>query len=99
MRALASDVVAVVNAQNEGAAARVFANSVDARAAREQLRAVHAGYGTCRIGDTVAGDGDTRARIRIECERGRVDAILQREQGERLTGVRLVRASGEACIP
>jgi hypothetical protein len=52
-----------------------------------------AGYGTCRIGETISGNGRAQAAVRLDCDRGAV--TLRVDSGDRIT---LAPAPG-ACVP
>jgi CubicO group peptidase (beta-lactamase class C family) len=62
--------------------------------------AAAAPWGSCRPGEARRGDGDAQAVVRLDCERGRLDAdvALDKESG-RLKSLRLAPASGETCVP
>jgi hypothetical protein len=50
--------------------------AADRPAVTRQIRAFAADYGTCAIGDTLGGNGETRARVRLTCERGHADLSI-----------------------
>jgi hypothetical protein len=97
---LAAQVASAIAGANEASAQHMFVDSVEGDRMRSALVDVHTHYGICRVGDTVSGDGQTRARVRFECDRGRFDAWLQQDTPDgKLTGMRITRTPGEMCVP
>jgi CubicO group peptidase (beta-lactamase class C family) len=78
----------------------LFAASEDASRAASQLRALAATHGACRVQETVSGDGESRARVRYTCDRGRIDAVIARDPSSgTVRSLRFVRPAGETCVP
>ena len=69
-------------------------------AARPRIAAETAGWGTCRVGEAVGGDGVTTSVVRLACERGQLDARLALDPGtHELTQLTLMPDFGAACVP
>jgi hypothetical protein len=65
-----------------------------------QLRSINANYGTCQMMDAVSGNGDTSARVRYTCDRGGLDAFIERDaDATQIKNVRFARSPGDACVP
>ncbi len=57
-------------------------------------------WGSCRRGEILSGDGETRARVRFDCEKGRLDAdLVFDKEASRLTSAKLSPAADETCVP
>jgi hypothetical protein len=83
---------------DEGAAA-IAATSVDRSRLRAQLTAVREEHGACRVGPALDGDGSRQARLRLECDRGPVEASLQLDEAGALTGATFAPPPGATCAP
>jgi CubicO group peptidase (beta-lactamase class C family) len=73
--------------------------SIDMAALNRQLAAVRGDYGACTVGDTLSGDGTTRARVRLACERGRTDVTIRATAAGQVEQVQFGLASGDVCVP
>jgi CubicO group peptidase (beta-lactamase class C family) len=63
---------------------------VDRVALDRSLRAAEARFGTVRLGPAVGGDGVRAVTFRVECQRGRLELALERDEASgSLTAVRL----------
>jgi hypothetical protein len=65
----------------------------------KQLQALHLGYGSCRVGKTLAGDGEKDFRVRLDCDRGPLDVSLSLEAGGRIQKVSFNRSADSVCVP
>jgi hypothetical protein len=69
-------------------------------AAKPRIASEAAAWGSCRSGETLFGDGQTRSAIRLECERGDLVAQVRLDENGRLASLTLVPALDEtACVP
>ena len=95
---LKTGVDAVIGAVNSGPTGAV---SIGPEASRSvvsrQVRAFAADYGTCAIGDTLSGNGETRARVRLTCERGQADLSVTAAKDGSLETVAFRGA--DPCVP
>lgn len=97
---LLEQLVTLINAWDDGVAARAIGAPVDRGALRRQLAALSTNYGSCRTGDVLNGNGATRFRIRLECDRGRVDLGVDTDaESARVTSLAFARPDGETCVP
>ncbi len=94
LRALASATEA-----NGASVKGIVAPSVDAAAVDRQVAALRADYGACKVGETLSGDGTTRARVRFTCERSRADVFVRAAADGQLEQVQFGVAAGEPCVP
>jgi CubicO group peptidase (beta-lactamase class C family) len=80
-------------------ASTVAGPTLDVDQTARQFQLAKLQVGTCRQGDTIAGDG-TRALVALECERGRLmaDVVLD-ETGTKVSTIRLVPHYAETCVP
>jgi CubicO group peptidase (beta-lactamase class C family) len=68
-------------------------------AARPQIAAQAAAWGSCRAGEAVSGDGVRQSGIRLTCDRGDLIARLSLGEDGRLADLALVPASDATCLP
>ena len=71
--------------------------TVDRAALKRQLAAFGVNYGTCTLGDTLASNGSTTARVRLSCERGKADLSIRANAEGQLERVAFIGA--EVCVP
>jgi len=72
----------------------------DFERAHRQLEAARTQWGACRAGDTLAGDGSTRAVVRFDCERGPLDVSLQLDAASgRLASLTIAPSRDAPCVP
>lgn len=79
--------------------AAMIGGATDAGALKPQADALRLHYGSCRVSDVLAGNGETTARVRYTCDKGRFDAALQRDGSGTLSLARVSRVAGDACVP
>jgi CubicO group peptidase (beta-lactamase class C family) len=80
-------------------AASLAAPTVDVERVRRQVAAASA-WGTCKVGEAVAGDGNLESAVRLICERGPLLARLSLDPTtRRLTNLNLVPARDQRCVP
>jgi CubicO group peptidase (beta-lactamase class C family) len=78
---------------------RLAGPALDRPAAERQLAALAADYGACNVGETVSGNGTTRARVRLQCARGRTDLSIQTADDGRIQRLQFSPAPQEGCVP
>jgi hypothetical protein len=80
-------------------AASLAAPTVDVERLRRQVAAASA-WGTCKVGEAVAGDGNLDSAVRLICERGPLLVRLSLDPTtRRLTNLNLVPARDQRCVP
>jgi CubicO group peptidase (beta-lactamase class C family) len=71
-----------------------------ARSLRPQLAAIRLSYGSCGVGEVLAGDGRTDARVRFDCERGRLDVRVQAVPDTgRIASATFSQPPADTCVP
>jgi hypothetical protein len=76
----------------------LFADEGAGHAGRVEVAAA-APWGRCEVAKVIEGDGQSRAIVRLACERGSLDAIVGADAGTgRLTRLTLVPTAG-SCLP
>ena len=71
-----------------------------ARGLRPQLAAIRQLYGSCGIGEVLAGDGRTDARVRLDCKRGRLDVHVQAvPDSSRIAAATFSQPASDTCVP
>jgi CubicO group peptidase (beta-lactamase class C family) len=98
-RASAVELAALVGSLSQERLQAVAAPSLDRGKLRGQLDAVGAVYGSCRLGETIAGNGGSDARVHFDCERGPLDVHLRADADGKLLEVTFTRPPGVACVP
>ena len=93
----ADAVAALFDANASGRLSDLAAASFDSASVRRKASDLRKTYGGCRVGDPVAGDGKTFARVRLECDRGRPEVLLRSDESGKLTGVEFQAPAGSAC--
>jgi CubicO group peptidase (beta-lactamase class C family) len=73
--------------------------SLDAGKLKQRLEAVRISYGGCRPGETLSGNGSTNARLRLNCDRGSVDASVRLDEQGRLLDAVFMRSPNVTCGP
>ena len=93
-------VSALVDAMDESAAgtpALELAAPAEPDRVRRQLRAFGRQYGACTLGDTMAGNGVTGARVRVTCARGTADLTVRATAAGAVESVDF--RGLDACVP
>lgn len=67
----------------------------DLAATLESTRLV---YGSCKLGETIDGDGVSKASFTMDCDRGALEMALSVADG-RVAGVKFSPAADAACVP
>ena len=99
MRKAADTFASLVGSFQDDALASIAGPSLDGRTLKQRLEAVRIAYGGCRAGEAVSGDGTTSSRVRLNCERGSVDAAVRLDEEGRLLDVTFMRSPNVACGP
>ena len=76
-----------------------LAPSVERQAVASQLTALAASYGHCAIRDALSGDGQTDARVSLQCDRGAIDLVVHADAEGRLDRARFIQPRDTPCVP
>ncbi len=95
MQQLASEVTAALSRGAHDLRLTAKAERATVAAVLEAARLTH---GACKPGQVLGGDGDSQARLKLDCDRGALEMTLTAEQG-RLARVALRPGAEAACIP
>ncbi len=75
------------------------APGLDVEKMRRQLAAMSS-WGTCKVGDTIGGDGSRSSIVRLACDRGTVVARVSVDPAtHRLTALDLAPTREQRCVP
>jgi CubicO group peptidase (beta-lactamase class C family) len=66
---------------------------------RRQLEEVRNSHGSCRLGETLGGDGKMNFRVLLECDRGPVELQLRLNEERKILEAAFARPSGITCEP
>jgi CubicO group peptidase (beta-lactamase class C family) len=98
-RAAAEGLAATIGSPTEDRVNALASSSLDARAFRGQLEALRLSHGTCRLTDTISGNGNSDVHVRFDCTRGPLDVRLQSNAAGKLTEASFTRGTGVPCAP
>ena len=80
-------------------AASLAAPALDVERLRRQVAAA-SGWGNCKVGEAIAGDGNLDSAVRLVCERGPLVVRLSLDPTtRRLTNLNLVPSREQRCVP
>jgi len=84
----------------DGAGLRAMLGAdVDAAATGRRLAAASA-WGSCRVDEVVAGDGERSARVRLACTAGSLDLSVEKEPSTgKLRRLSLAPSANRTCVP
>lgn len=99
LKAAVETVAAQFGTQSEDRIGAVAAASFDASALRYHIVLLQASYGACRAGETAASDGSSFVRVRLQCDRGPLDAELRLDAQGKITAASFSRPADTACMP
>lgn len=75
------------------------APALDVEKLRRQIAATSV-WGSCKVGDTLGGDGSRNSTVRFNCERGPIAARISLDPStHRLTNLDLVPLREQRCVP
>jgi CubicO group peptidase (beta-lactamase class C family) len=66
---------------------------------RKRLDAVRTSYGSCRLGETISGDGTSNVGVRLECDRGPLEAQFVFDGQKKLKEAAFTRPEDVTCVP
>jgi hypothetical protein len=77
----------------------VAAPNLDVERMRRQVSAASS-WGTCKLGETVGGEGSRNSTVRLVCDRGTISARMAlNPTTHRLASLDLAPARGQRCVP
>ena len=98
-KATAEKLAALVESPSKEGLKGLAASSLDSPELRHQLEALHVHYGSCRLGDTLSGNGGDNVRVRFDCSRGSLDVRLRTNGQGELLEASLSSPPGTICVP
>lgn len=99
MKTAVTGLVAQIASPADDRLGAIAATTFDTAGFRRSLDPVRAAYGSCRMGEPVAGDGATDARVRLDCDRGALDLRVRLDSGGKVTAASFATAPGVSCVP
>jgi len=99
MKSAADVLASLVGAPSQERMDALAAPSLDVMAVRRAMEAARPLYGSCHAGETLAGDGKTRARVRLECDRAPLDLTLSLDERGKVRQASLQNAADAVCVP
>jgi len=97
--ALRTAIESTLRAASGGEASSALASFGDRQALARQLTALTASYGQCAIRDVLSGDGQTDARVSLQCDRGGIDLAVHADADGRLDRARFIQPRDTPCVP
>lgn len=98
-RATAETLAALVGSRSAEPLRKIAASSLDRAKLDSQLDALRMAYGSCAVGETIAGNGGADVRLRFDCARGPLDVRLRTDTQGKLLEAAFTRPPGTTCIP
>ena len=98
-KASAEALAALIGSWSEERLQALAASSLDRAELRGQLDALHLSYGSCKLAETIAGNGSTDIRVRFDCTRGPLDVRLRTDVQAKLLEASFTRPPGVPCVP
>jgi CubicO group peptidase (beta-lactamase class C family) len=89
---------ATTQSMGNGARDLRLAPKLNRRALSATLESARLAYGACRLGDAIEGDGVTKAKFALTCDRGALELALSLED-DRLASATLSPPSDALCVP
>ncbi|HXA04866.1 MAG TPA: serine hydrolase domain-containing protein [Bryobacteraceae bacterium] len=99
MKAVAESLASLIGSPSDGRLAALAAPSLDAVAVRRAVEAARLSYGSCRVGETLGGDGKSHARVRLECDRAPLELAFGTDEQGKVRRASFLSATGVACVP
>jgi hypothetical protein len=99
MKAAADGLASLIGSLSDERLAALASPSLDVAAVRRAVGAARAFYGSCRVGETVGGDGKSHARVRLECDHAALELVLVTDEQGKVREASFLNASGLACVP
>jgi CubicO group peptidase (beta-lactamase class C family) len=97
LREAAQALARLATGWSEEAASALAAPGLDRARLQSQLAALGRGYGACRLGAPLDGDGVRTERFRFECERGVLEGTLEVDAAGGLSAARFAPPADATC--
>ena len=92
-------ILGLMNARDGAVADSLVAPVLDVARMRRQVSAA-ASWGTCKMGEAVAGDGRRESTVKLSCERGTLSVGISLDPNtRRLTNLELTPTRDQRCVP
>lgn len=98
VRAAAQGLASLVGGWSAERFSAIAAPSMNAEATEKQMAALRPGYGACKLGQTLGGNGKTQAWVRLVCERGPLDLRVAADGEGKVRSAFFMKPAGEACM-
>jgi hypothetical protein len=99
MKAVAEGLASLIGSPSHERLAALASPSLDAAAIRGAVGAARPFYGSCRVGETLGGDGKSHARVRLECDRAPLELAFAIDEQGKVREASFLSASSVACVP
>ena len=97
--ALRTAIESTLHSASGAEASSALASFGERQAVASQLTALTASYGQCAIRDVLSGDGQTDARVSLQCDRGAIDLVVHADAEGRLDRARFIQPRDTPCVP
>jgi hypothetical protein len=99
MKTAAESLASLIGSPSDERLAKLAAPSLDAAGIRRAIGAARLSYGSCRVGETLGGDGKSHARVRLDCERAPLELTFATDEQGKVREASFLSASSVACVP
>jgi hypothetical protein len=94
-----STITQLMSSWDAAMAEPLVAPGFDIERLRRQVAAASV-WGTCKMGEAVAGDGSRESTVKLSCERGTLSAALSLDPAtHRMTKLELAPTRDQRCVP
>jgi CubicO group peptidase (beta-lactamase class C family) len=99
LETVVTSLARMIAAPDGGVLQSILAADVDATAAGRRLAAASA-WGSCRVDEVMAGDGERSAKVRLACTMGNLDLSVEAEPSTgKVRRLSLVPSGNRTCVP
>ncbi|PYT25168.1 MAG: serine hydrolase [Acidobacteria bacterium] len=99
MKAVAEGLASLIGSLSDERLTALASPSLDAAAVRRAVGAARLFYGSCRVGETLGGDGKSHARVLLECDRAPLELAFATDEQGKVREASFLSATSVACVP
>jgi len=99
MKAVAEGLASMIGSTSDERLTALAAPTLDVAAVRRAIGAARPFHGSCRLGETLGGDGKSHARVRLECDHSPLELAFATDERGKVREASFLNATGVACVP
>jgi hypothetical protein len=97
--AAAQELVSQVSKPSEERLSQIAAASFEKSAFLRRLESLRAAYGSCRMGEVTGGDGQTEARVTLDCDLAPLELQYRIDADGKVASATFAKPPGAICGP